>query len=66
MRILRLLEANGRASYEEIARLVHLSANAVRARVEALKDELRAETNTKIITRTVRASVFTARPADPA
>jgi predicted ArsR family transcriptional regulator len=36
VRILRLLEANGRASYEEIARYVHLSANAVRGRVQAL------------------------------
>jgi Lrp/AsnC family leucine-responsive transcriptional regulator len=35
-RILRILEANGRASYEEIARLVSLSANAVRGRVQAL------------------------------
>jgi Lrp/AsnC family leucine-responsive transcriptional regulator len=35
-RILRLLEANGRASYEEIGRFVHLSANAVRGRVQAL------------------------------
>jgi Lrp/AsnC family transcriptional regulator, leucine-responsive regulatory protein len=37
-RILRLLEANGRISYEEIARVVHLSANAVRARVRSLTD----------------------------
>jgi Lrp/AsnC family leucine-responsive transcriptional regulator len=36
VRILRLLEANGRASYEEIGRYVHLSANAVRGRVRAL------------------------------
>jgi DNA-binding Lrp family transcriptional regulator len=36
VRILRLLEANGRMSYEEIARYVHLSANAVRGRVQAL------------------------------
>jgi hypothetical protein len=36
VRILRLLEANGRASYEEISRHVHLSANAVRGRVQAL------------------------------
>jgi Lrp/AsnC family leucine-responsive transcriptional regulator len=36
VRILRLLELNGRASYEEIARHVHLSANAVRSRVLAL------------------------------
>jgi Lrp/AsnC family leucine-responsive transcriptional regulator len=36
VRILRLLEANGRATYEEIARCVHLSANAVRGRVQAL------------------------------
>jgi Lrp/AsnC family leucine-responsive transcriptional regulator len=36
VRILRLLEANGRASYEEIGRYVHLSANAVRGRVQAL------------------------------
>jgi Lrp/AsnC family leucine-responsive transcriptional regulator len=36
VRILRLLEANGRASYEEIARRVHLSANAVRGRIIAL------------------------------
>jgi Lrp/AsnC family leucine-responsive transcriptional regulator len=36
-RILRLLEANGRASYEEIARQVSLSANAVRGRVQALR-----------------------------
>lgn len=35
-RILRLLEANGRASYREIADHVHLSANAVRRRVQAL------------------------------
>jgi Lrp/AsnC family leucine-responsive transcriptional regulator len=35
-RILRLLEANGRMSYEEIARYVHLSANAVRGRVQTL------------------------------
>jgi Lrp/AsnC family leucine-responsive transcriptional regulator len=31
-----MLEANGRATYEEIARLVNLSANAVRGRVQAL------------------------------
>jgi Lrp/AsnC family leucine-responsive transcriptional regulator len=37
-RILRLLEANGRTSYEDIARVVSLSANAVRARVRALTD----------------------------
>ncbi len=36
VRILRLLEANGRVSYEEIARHVHLSANAVRGRVQNL------------------------------
>lgn len=36
VRILRILEANGRATYEEIARYVHLSANAVRGRVRAL------------------------------
>lgn len=36
VRILRLLEANGRASYEEIARHVHLSANAVRGRILGL------------------------------
>lgn len=36
VRILRLLEANGRASYEEIARYVHLSANAVRGRIQTL------------------------------
>jgi Lrp/AsnC family transcriptional regulator, leucine-responsive regulatory protein len=35
-RILRLLEANGRATYEEMARLVNLSANAVRGRVQGL------------------------------
>jgi Lrp/AsnC family leucine-responsive transcriptional regulator len=35
-RILRLLEANGRISYEEIARAVNLSANAVRGRVRSL------------------------------
>lgn len=35
-RILRLLEANGRASYKEIAEYVHLSANAVRGRVQAM------------------------------
>jgi Lrp/AsnC family leucine-responsive transcriptional regulator len=35
-RILRMLEANGRASYEEMARFVNLSANAVRARVRSL------------------------------
>jgi Lrp/AsnC family transcriptional regulator, leucine-responsive regulatory protein len=31
-----MLEANGRATYEEMARLVDLSANAVRGRVQAL------------------------------
>jgi Lrp/AsnC family leucine-responsive transcriptional regulator len=31
-----MLEANGRATYEEMARLVNLSANAVRGRVQAL------------------------------
>lgn len=36
VRILRLLEANGRASYEEISQQVHLSPNAVRGRVKAL------------------------------
>jgi DNA-binding Lrp family transcriptional regulator len=36
VRILRLLEANGRATYGEIAGLVNLSPNAVRARVRAL------------------------------
>ena len=36
VRILQMLEANGRASYEEMARLVHLSANAVRRRVQDL------------------------------
>jgi Lrp/AsnC family leucine-responsive transcriptional regulator len=36
VRILRLLEANGRVSYEEIGRHVHLSANAVRGRVQGL------------------------------
>lgn len=36
VRILRLLEVNGRASYAEIARDVHLSSNAVRGRVHAL------------------------------
>ncbi|MGH2823218.1 MAG: Lrp/AsnC family transcriptional regulator, partial [Thermoleophilaceae bacterium] len=36
VRILRMLEANGRATYEEMARLVNLSANAVRGRVQAL------------------------------
>jgi len=35
-RILRLLEANGRASYKEIAEHVHLSANAVRGRIQAM------------------------------
>jgi Lrp/AsnC family transcriptional regulator, leucine-responsive regulatory protein len=35
-RILRLLEANGRATYKEIADHVHLSANAVRGRVQAM------------------------------
>jgi len=37
-RILRMLEANGRASYEEIGRQVNLSANAVRGRVRALSE----------------------------
>lgn len=36
VRILRLLEANGRMSYEEISRHVHLSANAVRGRIQSL------------------------------
>jgi Lrp/AsnC family leucine-responsive transcriptional regulator len=36
VRILRMLEANGRATYEEIARHVNLSANAVRGRVRSL------------------------------
>jgi Lrp/AsnC family leucine-responsive transcriptional regulator len=36
VRILRMLEANGRASYEEMARFVNLSANAVRGRVQSL------------------------------
>jgi Lrp/AsnC family transcriptional regulator, leucine-responsive regulatory protein len=36
VRILRMLEANGRASYEEMARFVNLSANAVRGRVQTL------------------------------
>jgi Lrp/AsnC family transcriptional regulator, leucine-responsive regulatory protein len=36
VRILQMLEANGRATYEEMARLVNLSANAVRGRVQAL------------------------------
>jgi Lrp/AsnC family leucine-responsive transcriptional regulator len=36
VRILRMLEANGRATYEEIARHVDLSANAVRGRVRSL------------------------------
>jgi Lrp/AsnC family leucine-responsive transcriptional regulator len=36
VRILRMLEANGRATYEELARFVHLSANAARGRVQAL------------------------------
>jgi Lrp/AsnC family transcriptional regulator, leucine-responsive regulatory protein len=36
-RILRLLEANGRATYEEIGRHVRLSANAVRGRVQSLR-----------------------------
>jgi Lrp/AsnC family leucine-responsive transcriptional regulator len=36
VRILKVLEGNGRATYEEIARLVNLSANAVRGRVQAL------------------------------
>ena len=35
-RILRLLEANGRMSYQEMAEIVGLSANAVRARVQAM------------------------------
>ena len=35
-RILRLLEANGRMSYQEMAEVVGLSANAVRARAQAL------------------------------
>lgn len=37
-RILRLLEANGRATYEEVGRHVNLSANAVRARVQSLRE----------------------------
>jgi Lrp/AsnC family transcriptional regulator, leucine-responsive regulatory protein len=37
-RILRMLEANGRASYEEVGRNVNLSANAVRGRVRALSE----------------------------
>jgi Lrp/AsnC family transcriptional regulator, leucine-responsive regulatory protein len=37
-RILRLLEANGRATYEEIGRQVNLSANAVRRRVQSLRE----------------------------
>jgi Lrp/AsnC family transcriptional regulator, leucine-responsive regulatory protein len=37
-RILRMLEANGRASYEEVGRHVNLSANAVRGRVRALSE----------------------------
>jgi Lrp/AsnC family transcriptional regulator, leucine-responsive regulatory protein len=36
VRILHMLEANGRASYEEMARVVNLSANAVRGRVQSL------------------------------
>jgi len=36
VRILQILEANGRATYEEMARIVNLSANAVRGRVQAL------------------------------
>jgi DNA-binding Lrp family transcriptional regulator len=36
VRILKVLEANGRATYEEIARLVNLSTNAVRGRVQTL------------------------------
>ena len=36
VRILRLLEANGRSTYEEIAGQVHLSANAVRGRIQSL------------------------------
>jgi len=36
VRILRVLEANGRASYQEMAGYVNLSANAVRGRVRAL------------------------------
>jgi Lrp/AsnC family leucine-responsive transcriptional regulator len=36
-RILRMLEANGRATYEELGRYVSLSANAVRGRVNALR-----------------------------
>jgi Lrp/AsnC family transcriptional regulator, leucine-responsive regulatory protein len=36
VRILRLLEGNGRATYEEMARIVNLSANAVRGRVQGL------------------------------
>jgi Lrp/AsnC family transcriptional regulator, leucine-responsive regulatory protein len=38
-RILRLLEANGRASYEEIGRQVSLSANAVRGRIQSLQEQ---------------------------
>jgi len=37
-RILHLLEANGRISYEEIARVVNLSANGVRGRVRSLTE----------------------------
>jgi Lrp/AsnC family transcriptional regulator, leucine-responsive regulatory protein len=36
VRILRMLEANGRATYEEMGRFVNLSANAVRGRVRSL------------------------------
>jgi Lrp/AsnC family leucine-responsive transcriptional regulator len=36
VRILRMLEANGRATYEELGRFVNLSANAVRGRVRSL------------------------------
>jgi Lrp/AsnC family leucine-responsive transcriptional regulator len=36
VRILRVLDANGRATYEEMARLVNLSANAIRGRVQTL------------------------------
>jgi Lrp/AsnC family transcriptional regulator, leucine-responsive regulatory protein len=37
-RILRMLEANGRASYEEMGRQVNLSANAIRGRVQSLRE----------------------------
>ncbi len=36
VRILEILEANGRATYQEMARIVNLSSNAVRGRVQTL------------------------------